>query len=103
MSEATTKEITINVKDLSFKSDQYVIDLIRFMSEVLPQITINRNGNDLDVEMPDKLSKRAIKLRIKKFLHKNGLKEEFRAISFKSMEKEGYSVKERKIIELSYY
>jgi len=103
MSEATTKQITINVKDLSFKSDQHVVDLVRFMSEALPQININRSGNELDIEMPSKLSKRAIRLRIKKFLYKNGLKEEFRPISFKTMDKEGYSVKERRIIELSYY
>lgn len=103
MSEAITKEITVNVKDLSFKNDQHVVDLIRFMSESLPQITINRSGNDLEITMPSKLSKRTIKLRIKKFLHKNGLKEEFRPILLKTMDKEGYSVKERKIIELSYY
>ncbi|MFX0043875.1 MAG: hypothetical protein ACFE8L_13265 [Candidatus Hodarchaeota archaeon] len=103
MSEATTKQITINVKDLSFKSDQHVIDLIRFMSEALPQISINRSGNELDIDMPNKLSKRAIRLRIKKFLYKNGLKEEFRPILYKTMDKEGYSVKERRVIELSYY
>ena len=67
------KSFTINVKDLSFKSEQHVLDLIRFLSEALPQITLDRNGNDIKVEMPNKLSKRTLKLRIKKFLHKKGL------------------------------
>ncbi|MFX1302511.1 MAG: hypothetical protein ACFFC1_22495 [Promethearchaeota archaeon] len=102
MSEAN-KSFTINVKDLSFKNDQHVLDLVRFLAEALPQINLNRNGNDIDVEMPNKLSKRALRLRIKKFLYKNGLHNDFRPISFKTTETEGYIVKEKKIVELSYY
>ena len=102
MSEAN-KSFTINVKDLSFKNEQHVLDLIRFLSEALPQINLDRNGNDIDVEMPKKLSKRALRLRIKKFLFKNGLYNDFRPISFKTTETEGYIVKEKKIVELSYY
>jgi len=102
MSEAN-KSFIINVKDLSFKSEQHVLDLIRFLSEALPQIILNRNGNDIGVEMPNKLSKRALRLRIRKFLHKKGLYNDFRPISYKTTESEGYIVKEKKIVELSYY
>jgi len=102
MSEAN-KSFTINIKDLSFKNEQHVLDLIRFLSEALPQISLDRNGNDIDVEMPKKLSKRVLRLRIKKFLYKNGLYNDFRPISFKTTQTEGYIVKEKKIVELSYY
>ena len=102
MSE-TNKSFTINVKDLSFKSEQHVLDLIRFLSEALPQIKLNRNANDINVEMPIKLSKRVLKLRIKKFLHKNNLSTNFRPISYKTVETEGYMLKEKKMVELSYY
>ena len=98
-----TKSFIINVKDLSFKSEQHVLDLIRFLSEALPQITLDRNGNEINVEMPSKLSKRALRLRIKKFLYKKGLYNDFRPISYKTTEAEGYTVKEKKIIELAYY
>ncbi len=97
------KSFTINVKELSFKAEQHVLDLIRFLSEALPQINLERNGNDINVEMPNKLSKRALKLRIKKFLYKNGLHNDFRPISHKTPETEGYIVKEKKIVELAYY
>lgn len=103
MSEEKSKMITINVRDLSFKSEQYVVDLIRFLSETLPQINLNRDGNKIEVEMPNKLSKRAVRLRIKKYLYKKGLHEEFRPISLKSADTDGYTVKEKKIIQLSYY
>ncbi len=103
MSEEKSKMITINVRDLSFKSEQYVLDLVRFLSEALPQINLNRDGNKIEVEMPKKLSKRAVRLRIKKYLYKKGLHEEFRPISLKSADTNGYTVKEKKIIQLSYY
>ncbi|MFX0036056.1 MAG: 60S ribosomal protein L22 [Candidatus Hermodarchaeota archaeon] len=97
------KAFTINVKDLSFKSEQHVLDLIRFLSEALPQIKLNRNGNDINVEMPIKLSKRTLKLRIKKFLHKNNLSNNFRPISYQTVDSKGYMLKEKKLVELSYY
>jgi len=103
MSDVESKEITIFVKDLSFKSDQHVVDLIRYLAEVLPQINLDRDGNELNVSMPRNLSKRAIRLRIKKFLHKKGLYNDFRPISFKSADKDGYSIKEKKLASLSYY
>ncbi|MFX1312351.1 MAG: hypothetical protein ACFFHD_07035 [Promethearchaeota archaeon] len=103
MSEAKSKVMTINVKDLSFRNEQHVIDLIRFLSELLPQINLERDGNDINVEMPIALSKRALKLRIKKFLYKKGINKDFRPISLKSIDSEGYIIKEKKTVELSYY
>ncbi|MFW9939595.1 MAG: 60S ribosomal protein L22 [Candidatus Thorarchaeota archaeon] len=103
MSEDERRSITVNVKDLSFKSDQHVEDLVRFLAESLPQINLNRDGNEITISMPVKLSKRALRLRIKKFLHKKGLNKDFRPISLNLVDKEGYIVKEKKIIELSYY
>jgi len=103
MSDVESKEITIFVKDLSFKSDQHVVDLIRYLAEALPQINLEREGNELNVLLPINLSKRALRLRIRKFLHKKGLYKDFRPISYKSADKEGYSIKEKKIIDLSYY
>jgi hypothetical protein len=103
MSQDESKELTINVKDLSFKNDQHVEDLVRFLAELLPQINITRDGNEVEVLMPEKLSKRVLKLRIKKFLYKKGLSKDFRPISLKSEDKEGYTIKEKKIIDLSYY
>lgn len=103
MSDDKNKSIVINVKDLSFKSDQHVADLVRFLAEAIPQIDLNREGNEVSVIMPKSLSKRALRLRIKKFLHKKGLSNDFRPISLKTIDKEGYTIKEKKIVELTYY
>ncbi|MFX0056876.1 MAG: 60S ribosomal protein L22 [Candidatus Hodarchaeota archaeon] len=103
MSNFETKQLIIEVKELSFEKDQHVTDLLRFLTEQLPQIEISRNGNEIEVNMPEKLSRRALKLRIKKFLYQKGLNDKFRPISYKKLDSDGYMVKRKKIVELTYY
>ncbi len=103
MSENDTKELTILVKDLSIEKEQHVDDLLRFLEEQLPQIELSRSGNEVGVVMPIDMSRRAIKLRIKKFLHRKNLKEKFRPISYKTSDNQGYMIKEKKTLELTYY
>ncbi|MFX1358261.1 MAG: hypothetical protein ACFFA8_13400 [Promethearchaeota archaeon] len=103
MSDFETKQLIIEVKELSFEKDQHVTDLERFLTEQLPQIEIARNGNELELKMPKRLSKRVVKLRIKKFLYQKGISDKFRPISYKKVDSDGYMVKRKKVIELTYY
>ena len=104
MSKGDTKTIILDIKDLvSFGKDQNVTDLMRFLSEMLPQIEIVRNANELEITMPQKLSKRVIRLRVRKFLHQNGLYNEYRPISITESDKDGYMIKQKKTIEIAYY
>jgi len=103
MSRANTKTYFVNVKDLSFKAEQIVVDLIRYLAEQLPQIEIVRNGQELEVTVPGSMSKRVIRLRIRKFLYRKSLSDDYRPISFRDGDKDGYTVKEKKLIQLSYY
>jgi len=103
MSEVDTKELIIDIKDLSIEKEQYVDDLLRFLEEQLPQIELNRNGNELEIVMPLKLSKRAVKLRLKKFLYRKNLHEKYRPISYNTSDNQGYRIKEKKVLELTYY
>ncbi|NVM44201.1 MAG: hypothetical protein HWN79_04725 [Candidatus Lokiarchaeota archaeon] len=103
MSENDTKELTIEVKDLSIEKEQHVDDLLRFLEEQLPQIEISRSGNEIGVVMPQQMSIRAIKLRIKKFLHRKNLTDKFRPISYKTANNQGYMIKEKRTLELTYY
>lgn len=104
MSKGDTKNIVIDIRDLiSFGKDQYVTDLTRFLSEMLPQIEIVKNANELEITMPQKLSKRAIRLRIRKYLHQNGLYNEYRPISITESDRIGYMIKQKKKIEITYY
>ena len=103
MSEDNTKELTIDVKDLSIEKEQYIEDLLRFLEEQLPQIEISRSGNSIELIMPNKMSNRVIKLRLKKFLHRKNLTEKYRPISYNNSEIQGYRIKEKRTLELTYY
>ena len=103
MSENDTKELTIEVKDLSVEKEQHVDDFLRFLEEQLPQIEISRSGNEVGIVIPREMSSRVIKLRIKKFLHQKNLSEKFRPISYKTSDNQGYMIKEKRTLELTYY
>jgi len=103
MSGTGNKQVIIEVKELSFEKDQFVDDLLRYLSEQLPQIEISRNGNELEAITPLNLSKRALRLRLKKFLYQKKLHDQYRPISYRKENKDGYMIKKKKIVELSYY
>ena len=103
MSESNTKELTIDVKDLSIEKEQYIEDLLRFLEEQLSQIEISRSGNSIELIVPSNMSNRVIKLRIKKFLHRKNLTEKYRPISYNSSDIKGYRIKEKRSLELTYY
>lgn len=103
MSNRETKRFLIDVKELSLEKEQHVEDLLRFLTEQLPQIELSRSANELELTIPQKMSKRALKLRIKKFLHQKNIKDQFRPISYKTADSEGYRIKQKKIMEFSYY
>jgi len=103
LSEDNTKELTIDVKDLSIEKEQYIEDLQRFLEEQLPQIEISRSGNSMELIVPSTMSNRVVKLRIKKFLHRKNLTEKYRPISYNSSDIKGYRIKEKRTLELTYY
>jgi len=103
LSEDNTKELTIDVKDLSIEKEQLIDDLLRFLEEQLPQIEISRSGNSIELNVPSSMSNRVIKLRIKKFLHRKNLTEKYRPISYNTSDIKGYRIKEKRTLELTYY
>jgi len=103
MSENDTKELTIDVKDLSMEKEQYIEDLLRYLEEQLQQIEISRSGSSIELTVPSTMSNRVIKLRIKKFLHRKNLTEKYRPISYNTSDIKGYRIKEKRTLELTYY
>lgn len=96
------KTAFIDVTDLRYKKEELVEELIIFLGEQLPNLEFSRKTNEIKVEMPEDLSLRTLKLRIKKFLYKNELKDDYRPISQRDSDKEGYIIKERKTFEYTY-
>lgn len=101
MSE-NTKTAFIDVTDLRFEKEEFVEDLVVFLGEQFPNFEFSRKTNEIKLEMPEDLSLRVLKLRLKKFLYKNDLKEDYRPISQRDSDKDGYVIKERKTFEYTY-
>ncbi|MBD3185641.1 hypothetical protein GF325_02335 [Candidatus Bathyarchaeota archaeon] len=76
--------LTINADQLSFSNDSDINNLARFLEERMTKADglneVVRDKNDLELHMNRPISKRRIKLYIKKFLHKVGLRMDFRVI-----------------------
>ncbi len=107
MSKKSSNIVIIEANELNYKKgfsgNELIEGLTRFLAEALPKLKITLNGTDIEIEKPERLSKRAIKLRIKKYLYKKGIDNDYRAIALLSPDKEGYTIKEKKILELAYY
>ena len=71
MSKADRKNLIVFLRasetTTKWKED-YTNELVRLISEMLPLVDVNRNGNRLEIETSSNFSKRTLKLRIKKFL-----------------------------------
>ena len=98
MDELAVKKVFINVKDLSYRDASLIIDLSRFLQEKLTGILIREEGNLLEITAPASMSKRTIRLRIRKFLYNNKLNDDFRPISYLDDDKDGYEIHEKKKI-----
>lgn len=101
--ELAVRKVFIKVRDLSIRDQSHILDLSRFLQEKLAGILIREDGDTLEITAPASMSKRIIRLRIRKFLYKNNLNDDFRPISYLDDEKDGYEIHEKKKVGLTYY
>ncbi|MFX0099693.1 MAG: 60S ribosomal protein L22 [Candidatus Hodarchaeota archaeon] len=77
--------IIIACDQLSFSNDKDIDDLGRFLEErITPRDGLEeviRNKNNLELKLTKSVSKSKIKLFIKKFLHKAGIRLDFRVLA----------------------
>ncbi|MHA1793349.1 MAG: 60S ribosomal protein L22 [Promethearchaeota archaeon] len=77
--------ITINIEQLAFDYDKDIDNMARFIEErITPRDGLKevvRTKNNLELKITKPLSKRKIKLFVKKYLHKSGLKLDFKVLA----------------------
>ncbi len=99
MARKKKKEIThtfeVNVSKLSISQEKYVDQMISFISENLKVEDITKDGNKVNIELPQTISKKMFKLRLNRFLYQSGLKSDFRLISMLNEGKQGYMFMDR--------
>ncbi len=90
-----THVFEVNVSKLSISQEKYVDQMIQFISDNMNVKDVSKDGNKVNVELPESISKKMFKLRINRFLYQSGLKNDFRLISMLNEGKQGYMIMER--------
>ncbi|MCS7115470.1 MAG: 60S ribosomal protein L22 [Nitrososphaerota archaeon] len=86
-------EVKIDVTELKPEGEEIIKKLVGFLEEKT-ESKVKAAANELIIDVGEEVSKQYLRVLLRKFLHKNGLKDYFRVISGK----EGsLKVKERKI------
>jgi uncharacterized protein (DUF2164 family) len=89
-------EIKIDISELKSEGDEIIKKLADFLKEKT-EVEIETFSNEIIVDSAEKtVSKQYLRVLLRKFLHKNELKDYFRVISEKE---DTLKVKERKISE----
>ena len=96
--------ITINTEQLSFNHDKEIDNLARYLEERIPKAKgldeVVRSKNMLSLTMTKKVSKRDVKQYVVKFLHRAGLRLDYRCLAT-YQEKEGdFMIYPRKVYEI---
>ena len=90
-----THVFEVNVSKLSISQEKYIDQMIQFISDNMNVKDVSKDGNKVNVELPESISKKMFKLRINRFLYQSGLKNDFRLISMLNEGKQGYMIMER--------
>ena len=90
-----THVFEVNVSKLSITQEKYIDQMISFISENLKDAKATKDGNKVNVELPETISKKMFKLRLNRFLYQSGLKSDFRLISMLNEGKQGYMFMDR--------
>ncbi|MHA1683198.1 MAG: 60S ribosomal protein L22 [Promethearchaeota archaeon] len=111
MAKKTTKKeesvpsLHINADQMSFNNDSEIDDMARFLEERITPAKglkeVIRSKNNLELKMTKKISKRNIKMYLKKFLHRAGLGMDFRVIcDFQGRNKSDFQIYPNKVYEV---
>lgn len=88
-------EVKMDVSELKSEGDEIIKKLVDFLEEKT-ESKVKAAANEIIIDTKEEISKQYLRVLLRKFLHKNRLKDYFRVISGK----EGsLKVKTRKILE----
>ncbi len=72
---------TIDAEHLAIEASGLVDDLGKFLASKIPSSKVERDSNRLSIKVPKGFTKRALRLKITKFLHQANTAAEYRPIA----------------------
>lgn len=94
---ARKKKIELNlfhldVSKISGTKEKHIEQLMQYVEESITDSKLSKDGNTVKIEVPPSISKKVIKLRVKKYLYQAGLKEEFKVVALPKGEVPGFQI-----------
>lgn len=74
-------ECLVDAEKLMLEREELLDELLKFLKLKLPEFNIEREGNNIVIRSKNEVSKRKIRLFLKKFLHRNELNKNFKVVS----------------------
>jgi hypothetical protein len=93
--EIATHNFSVDVGKLVLKKDRYIGELTQYLTEQIPNCAIDRDGNALNIKVPQDVQKRNIRMRVSKFLYASGLKASYKLVNWLGGKLNGYQIIER--------
>ncbi|MHA1820994.1 MAG: hypothetical protein ACTSU2_15950 [Promethearchaeota archaeon] len=97
--EIETKELKIDVSQLSLENEKYIGDLAKYIEENMADVKVVRDGSSLILTIPANISNKKVKEIVKRFVYLADLTQLYRVISLSSSEEKGFMVHKRRLLE----
>ncbi|MHA1611078.1 MAG: hypothetical protein ACTSYU_03410 [Promethearchaeota archaeon] len=85
----------LDVSKISVLKEKYIEQVMQYLEENIESSEIVKEGNMVNINVPLSISKKYIKIRIKKYLYQAGLKEEFKIVALPKGEVSGFKILNR--------
>ncbi|TFH29257.1 MAG: hypothetical protein E4G98_04155 [Promethearchaeota archaeon] len=85
----------LDVSKISVLKEKYIEQVMQFLEEKISASEIAKEGNMVNINVPTSISKKFLKLRIKKYLYQAGLKSEFKIVALPKGEASGFQILNR--------
>ena len=85
----------LDISKISVLKEKYIEQVMQYLEENIASSEIVKEGNMVNINVPPSISKKFIKLRIKKYLYQAGLKDEFKIVALQKGEVSGFQILNR--------
>ncbi|WP_457559673.1 hypothetical protein [Candidatus Harpocratesius sp.] len=85
----------LDVSKISAMKEKHIEQIMQYLEENVPDSKITKDGNLVKIEVPISISKKVLKLRIKKYIYQAGLKDEFKIVALPKGETSGFKILSR--------
>ncbi|MHA1777597.1 MAG: hypothetical protein DRO88_03620 [Promethearchaeia archaeon] len=82
----------LDVSKISGMKEKHIEQLMQYLEESIAESKISKDGSTVKIEVLPTVSKKVIKLRVKKYIYQAGLKDEFKVVALPKGDVPGFQI-----------